>query len=179
MQQEVALVGGVHRCGDRTDPCRTQPEVDPFRAGRGEQRDAITRSDTQVQQRISRRAGPPPHLLERHVGTGDRHHHPVRKLLGATIEHRRDAEPIDTEISRADRLSVACGCRPSRHAGHSGSSKPSLPPGRDHRWRCSRSLRASSLRPGRSGAPSAAAPRSRAPLRVRDSASPGTSCSPR
>ena len=103
-----------------TAPMRpgAQPEVDPFRAGRGEQRDAVTRSDTQVQQRISRGAGPLPHLLEGHLSTGDRHHHPVGILLGTTIEHGRDAEPIDTEISWTDGLSVACGCRPSRHAGH-------------------------------------------------------------
>ena len=129
MQQEVALVGRVHGGGHRADASGTQPEVDPLRAGAGEQGDAIAWSDTQVQQRISGSTGPLPHLLEGHVDAADRHHHPVGELLGTTIEHRRDTESLDPEISWADGLSVACGCRPNRHAGHqapaaAGSGSP-------------------------------------------------------
>ena len=69
----------------------------------------------------------------------------------------------------------------SHAAARTGTQDIRLPqqPGPDHRWRCSRSRPALPVRPGRSGAPSGAAPRSRAPLPVPGSASPGTSCSPR
>src|SRR6202035_5149337 len=126
---ELALVGGIHGGAHCAYASGTQPEVDPLRAGPGKQGDAITWSDTQVQQRISGSTGPLPHLLEGHVDAADRHHHPVGKLHGATIEHCGDTEPVDPEISWADGLSVACGCRPNRHAGHqapaaAGSGSP-------------------------------------------------------
>jgi hypothetical protein len=129
VQQEVALVGRVHGGGHRADASGAQPEVDPLRAGSGEQCDAIARSNTQVQQRISGNTGPLTHLLEGHVDVPDRHHHPVGVLLGTTIEDCRDAESLDPEISWADGLSVASGCRPNRHAGHqapaaAGSGSP-------------------------------------------------------
>jgi hypothetical protein len=129
MHEEVTLVGRVHGGGYRTDASGAQPEVDPLGAGAGEQGDAVARSNTQVLQRMSRRTGPLPHLLEGDVGAADRHHDPVGELLGTTVQHRRNAESLDPEISWADGLSVACGCRPNRHARHqapaaAGSGSP-------------------------------------------------------
>ena len=178
VQQEVALVGRVHRGGHRADATGTQPEVDPLRTGRGEQRDTVAWSNTQVQQSISGRAGTPTHLFEGHVDTVDRHHHPVgncsarRSRTAATLNRStpKSAGPIGFPSHAG---AAPTGTRAIRLL------KPSQPPGPDRRWRCSRSRLSRPLRPGRNDAPSAAAPRSRAPPPVRGSASPGTSCSPR
>ena len=167
VQQKVALVGGVHRGGHRADARGTQPEVDPLRAGRREQRDGVAPADTHVGQRISGGAGPLLASARTSRRPGDRHQHPVGKLLGAPVQHGRDGEVLDTEMRRTD--------RPVRPAG----IRHPQPPGPVHRRRCTRSRRARALCPGRSDAPSAAAPRSRGPPPAPGWASPGTSCSPR
>ena len=103
VQQEVALVRGIHRRAHRADASRTQPEVDPFRAGGGVERDAIAATDTQIGEHARRGTGPLPHLLECHLDAGDRHHHPVGILLGTAIQHGRHGEPVDAEVGGPQR----------------------------------------------------------------------------
>ncbi len=98
VQQKVTLVRGVHGRAQRADSRLAQPEVDPLRARRRVQRHAVAGADSQFGQHARRRAGPLPHLLESHVGAGDRHHHTVRVLLGATIQHRGNGKTVDAEI---------------------------------------------------------------------------------
>ena len=62
------------------------------------------RSDTQLGEHIGGRARALPHLRERHVGAGDRHHHPIGELLGPAIQHGRNGEPIDAESGGSERL---------------------------------------------------------------------------
>jgi hypothetical protein len=108
VQQEIPLVRGIHRGAHRADARRTQPEIDPFRARRGEQRHRVTAADTQTPQHVRRRAGAPAHLLEGHVDAGNRHHDAVGILLGPAIQHGRNGEAVDPEIVGPQGAHQAC-----------------------------------------------------------------------